>query len=177
MKELTLNNSARGLERQYVGAQGENVEVLGVAGFYQFRQNNSGGHFHFDESAGLTHFVIVQAYSPADANQRARSLGIYFDGCAKGLDCSCCGDRWNEQYGGHGERGDVVPQVYGEPVDLEKQVLWQEYSYQSMPDGKEIAIHYLDGSIRWAGVAEKSRKPKKLSSSASKNLPSKLKKN
>ena len=62
--------------------------------FYEFHQNNSGGHF--DKEMG--HAIWVQANSADEANIIAEANGVYFDGCEAGLDCSCCGDRWYPVY-------------------------------------------------------------------------------
>lgn len=59
---------------------------------YRFRQNNSGGVFHFTDDLDVV--VYVQASNEREANSRAEDLGIYFDGCRNGQDCDCCGDRW-----------------------------------------------------------------------------------
>ena len=64
--------------------------------FYTFTQNNSGGSFVNDTQSGLGHFTIIEAENAKQANIIAQSIGIYFDGCDKDLDCSCCGDRWYE---------------------------------------------------------------------------------
>lgn len=63
-------------------------------GWYEFRQNNSGGSFQMDND--LTVHVLIQAASTGEANTKAQDIGIYFDGCSKGYDCDCCGDRWYE---------------------------------------------------------------------------------
>ena len=39
---------------------------------------------------------------------------MYFDGCAKNIDCPCCGDRWYQQYDGD---GDEQPSIYGMPIE------------------------------------------------------------
>jgi hypothetical protein len=78
--------------------------------FYHYRQNNSYGCFVTDER--LDQDVIIEASSPAEADKRAESLGIYFEGVRRGTDCSCCGDRWHRAF----ETGDEVPSIYGEPV-------------------------------------------------------------
>lgn len=59
-------------------------------GWWRYKQNNSGGSF--DTDGGLETWVWARGSSQADAI--AESHGIYFDGRAKGHDCSCCGDRW-----------------------------------------------------------------------------------
>lgn len=60
--------------------------------FYIFRQNNSGDTFDYDEY--VTKFVIIEADSLEDAETKAFSIGIYYYGVQKELDCDCCGDRW-----------------------------------------------------------------------------------
>jgi len=67
--------------------------------FYKFYQNNSGGSL--DKS--LPHVLYVEAESAEEANARAESIGVYFDGCETGLDCDCCGDRWHETSEAYGE--------------------------------------------------------------------------
>lgn len=60
--------------------------------FYKFYQNNSGGR----RTAGMPGFLFVEADSADEANERAESIGVYFNGTDEedGRDCSCCGDRW-----------------------------------------------------------------------------------
>lgn len=57
--------------------------------FYEFRQNNSGGSW---QAPAIQ--LYVEADTPFDANRIAQEEGVYFDGCATGEDCGCCGDRW-----------------------------------------------------------------------------------
>lgn len=107
--------------------------------FYTYNQNNSGGRFVFDKTAGITHYVIIEANSPAKADARAMEIGLYFDGCSTGDDCSCCGDRWYTQYGD----GDAEPSLYGEPIqNTTPTMLW-------MDPKPEAVIHYADGRIEW----------------------------
>jgi hypothetical protein len=40
-------------------------------------------------------------------------VGLYFNGCRKGIDCPCCGDRWSEAWASD---ADPEPMIYGEPV-------------------------------------------------------------
>ena len=60
---------------------------------YLFDQNNSGGIFIVDDK--VCPRVYITAKNSKEANEKAESIGIYFDGVANGLDCPCCGDRWN----------------------------------------------------------------------------------
>lgn len=63
--------------------------------WYEYNQNNSGGHFDADKS--VCHRLFVQAENADAANSIAESLGVYFDGVDDGRDCECCGDRWYRQ--------------------------------------------------------------------------------
>ena len=72
--------------------------------WFEFDQNNSGGSFDVDEN--LCHRLFIQARTAEDATVKAEGLGVYFDGCEKGMDC--CGDRWYPLYG----KGLEFPHVY-----------------------------------------------------------------
>jgi hypothetical protein len=60
--------------------------------FYEFSQNNSGGSFETDDK--VCHRLFIEAESESQAESIAESFGCYWDGVRKGMDCSCCGDRW-----------------------------------------------------------------------------------
>jgi hypothetical protein len=60
--------------------------------FYEFNQNNSGGRFVVNKK--LCQRVIIEADTSLDAVHIAEGLGMYWNGVEKGIDCSCCGDRW-----------------------------------------------------------------------------------
>ncbi|MFC0623802.1 hypothetical protein ACFFGN_06995 [Kribbella deserti] len=58
--------------------------------FYTYRQNNSYGVFHTPAVS-----VVIEASTAEEADRIAVTRGgLYFDGCASGQDCGCCGDRW-----------------------------------------------------------------------------------
>jgi len=66
--------------------------------FYTFEQNNS---FGIDiQNSGIGWIVVIEAESSDAANERAESIGIYFNGVAEGRDCECCGDRWSRAWEG-----------------------------------------------------------------------------
>lgn len=67
-----------------------------MGNFYVFDQNNSGGSFITDSN--LCHRIIIEADSEKEADEKALELGCYFDGVDSGMDCECCGDRWNGSY-------------------------------------------------------------------------------
>ena len=104
--------------------------------FYTFNQNNSGGFFKTSEKEGIGEIVIVEALNPSHANQRAEEIGLYFNGCSTGSDCSCCGDRWSSIW--DSDEGDEVPSWYGEPIENAEQT-WCRKNY---------FIHYLDKTIQ-----------------------------
>lgn len=122
------------------------MKVAKQTKFYTFNQCNSGGSY--DRIQGrVAEYVVVEADSVREANATARSLGIYFDGVAEGIDCECCGDRWSEadEYD-----GEPVPEVYG--VELVHGIydrgrffdwLVQAHSGGSIPG----FIRYRDGSV------------------------------
>lgn len=62
--------------------------------FYLFDQNNSGGHMVVEEDRGIGSAVVIEAESVKAAEDRAETIGVYFDGVRKSRDCPCCGDRW-----------------------------------------------------------------------------------
>lgn len=109
--------------------------------FYTYNQNNSGGRFTFDEERGITHFVIIEAEDNDFADFRAEKIGLYFDGCATGSDCSCCGDRWYRQWK---DDGSDSPQVYDKhPKDHEDIFNW------GFTPNKSTCVHYVDGRKEW----------------------------
>jgi len=111
--------------------------------FYTYDQNNSGGRFSNSEKEGISEYVIIEAMDAKHANTRAEEIGIYFDGCETGNDCSCCGDRW---YTANESDGSDVPSIYGKPLaDMEKSY-FQECCF----------VHYLDGKFEKITFKEKS---------------------
>lgn len=76
--------------------------------FYTFKQNNSGGTFVMNER--VAHFVIIEADSVREANEKAESIGIYFNGVDDNIDCPCCGDRWYPTYENEVNK---APLIYG----------------------------------------------------------------
>jgi hypothetical protein len=77
--------------------------------FFTYRQNNSGGVF-----SGPAQYVIIQADSSDQADDIAQDNGLYFNGIASGMDCQCCGDRWNRQY--DFDDATDVPMIYDTPA-------------------------------------------------------------
>lgn len=104
--------------------------------FFTYDQNNSGGSFHFDAEHGISTQVIVQARDAREANDRARYIGLYFDGAG---DCSCCGDRWYEQYG----EGYDTPLIY-EGCNITAWMRGKYFMKWQAPDRPEVYVHLYD---------------------------------
>lgn len=104
--------------------------------FYHYNQNNSGGTFVEDNKTGITHHVIIEATEPLHANALAELLGLYFNGCERGMDCNCCGDRWTPAY-----EGDAYPSIYGTEIKKGDTYDWLQWT-------DHIAfIHCLNGAV------------------------------
>lgn len=100
--------------------------------FFEFDQNNSGGVFDRDDEAGIGPRVWIEALDANHANQRAETIGLYFDGCEDGRDCECCGDRW---YAASGS-GQDAPKISRQ---------W-DFNW-----GDTVYVHHLDGRIDRVG--------------------------
>jgi hypothetical protein len=120
--------------------------------FYSFRQNNSGGHFEFNEKDGISVLVVVEADSVEQAESRAESIGVYFDGCEAGIDCPCCGDRWYRLYDSDGTE---APCEYGNEDYLIFKDNFEEIDgYFSC--NPPAFVHYKDGRIVPAALPPRS---------------------
>lgn len=114
--------------------------------FYAYRQNNSGGSFDFDREQGHGVLVFIEANNLKQANALAQAAGLYFDGCYKGIDCRCCGDRWGEPWDGPEE----TPTYNG--CELSAGTRWEDVPHEKWDrrwgeDEPYAYIHYLDGRI------------------------------
>lgn len=110
-----------------------------MAKFYTYHQNNSGGTFVVDKE--VTQIVIIEAESAALADEKAESIGIYFNGVESDWDCRCCGDRWNTA--NEFDAADT-PLIYGTPVEKYRSLFIEE----GMPF---CYVYYLNGKKQsWA---------------------------
>lgn len=141
--------------------------------FFEYRQNNSGGRFDVDET--LTIRVIVEAKDQEQAIKIGKDLGIYFNGCDEGIDCSCCGDRWYEpseinlQYGTFSKeeakemalryRGKIVPTRYKDSVrygkikdfmfaNVGEYARYVSNKWGEVMDKPDTRIFYLDSTVK-----------------------------
>jgi hypothetical protein len=113
--------------------------------FYTFSQNNSGGSFDYQPNDGITHYVIIEASNETEANSRAETIGLYFNGCDSEMDCPCCGDRW---YVVDASDGKGAPLIYGKPpTDYN-----DPWFSNDFPRGS-VCVHYLDGRKEWMVTA------------------------
>lgn len=108
--------------------------------FYTYRQNNSGGVFDVDEN--VKHYVIIEADSAKEADEKAESIGLYFDGVEKGIDCPCCGDRWDKADDpDFGINGTEKPEIYGKSalkfIKENEFTIWKE----------EAIVYYKNGKV------------------------------
>lgn len=118
--------------------------------WYEFSQNNSGGVMHEDES--ICNRLFIQAHSYNEARQKALSIGVYFDGCDNGIDCSCCGDRWSDY-----ERKITFPHRYSFELSFNNieeyaQQLANDYGTWTSPDGR---LFYYEGTVKPVYKTEK----------------------
>jgi hypothetical protein len=102
-------------------------QVTVTTGYYEFLQNNSGGHRELEPTKGIGMTVLIEAMNDKHANARAEAIGIYFDGVRAGRDCDCCGNRWYRA-DGKWEYDD-----------------WKIHS--PMYHARPSYVHHLDGSI------------------------------
>lgn len=103
--------------------------------FYHFRQNNSGGKLISDDIVS-TH-VFIEAPNSRLANIVAENIGIYFNGCLDGIDCSCCGDRWSTV-----DDDNKIEFPFNYSEDLKFNSIEEYASYLN-----NSRIHYKDGYI------------------------------
>lgn len=112
--------------------------------FFEYRQNNSGGSFVYNDK--LCKWMFVEADTVDEANAFAENLGCYWNGVAKNMDCECCGDRWYKPWG-----GTEFPLDYGDGTMFANpeeycQYLVDEYGY-SRKDQVEARVFYKDGRV------------------------------
>ncbi|WP_144666767.1 DUF7296 family protein [Bacillus altitudinis] len=129
----------------------------GNMAFYEYSQNNSGGHFEVNEK--LCHRLFIEADSHSESESIAEDLGVYFNGVDDGVDCGCCGDRW---YSGNevdlleiNENGYEVS-VYDGLGDAEK--VWCDgygaYEIHTEPDWQKNIFRKFSGKIKFRDIEE-----------------------
>lgn len=101
--------------------------------FYLFDQNNSGGHMVIEEDRGIGSAVVIEAENEKAAEDRAETVGVYFDGVSADRDCPCCGDRWYRH-----------PEEYDTYVDLLRSL---EEHYKWMFNYGPMFVHLSNGTI------------------------------
>ena len=87
-------------------------------------------------------YVIVEANDSDHADLVAEQNGVYFEGVSKGMDCSCCGNRWDRNW----EEGKAVPTIYGEEVSIDK--LWiSRQKVRNALDNKLVKVDHDGDSV------------------------------
>lgn len=111
--------------------------------YYLFRQGRNRGHYDITEN--VAPMVVVQEHDPIKANFTALTKGIYFDGIDKGIDCSCCEDRWVPLK--TKDKGYPMPSIgYSDLVSYLKDWVENDASLQCAPSYILAWIHYHDGT-------------------------------
>ena len=126
--------------------------------WYRYHQNNSGGSHEYDPSRGTSVDVYIEADSADEANERAREIGLYFDGVDDGWDCDCCGDRWYEE---------TYPEDDGfePPTEDEALLIDENASFTPMKwagEGNYETFVHPKGQPFYGAHAEVERIPRKL---------------
>jgi len=116
---------------------------MGNTKFYGFTQNNSGGSFVENES--LCHRLFIEAESLGEAIDKAEELGCYWGGVEAGIDCPCCGDRWDTYCIEYTFPFKFSSKVTFNTIEEAAQYLANNYISWTKPDGR---IFYLDGSVK-----------------------------
>jgi hypothetical protein len=106
--------------------------------FFHYRQNNSGGLFIKNNEVDV--LVVIEAADYLHANAIAEDKGLYFYGCSSGRDCSCCGDRWYEQY----DNSDGLEKEFGDMTLKQKETDMRNGNDQYT---NHFVLHYLDGRV------------------------------
>ena len=121
--------------------------------YFSYYQNNSGGEFELTDTIG--YLVIVEAAGAAEADERASSIGLYFDGVDEEHDCPCCGDRWYRA-----RKGTDAPTCYGVPLaEALRPGTWDDTGEvrdrallgPDAPFQPYAVVHRLDGSVETVG--------------------------
>lgn len=111
--------------------------------FYRFHQNNSGGMHIVDDRVTIN--VFIEADNDIEADAKAETVGIYFEGCDTGMDCECCGDRWYRSDDNDSDNADT-PTLYGIPIENHSPAdeYWvkvgEPYAHVYYKDGRKVTF-------------------------------------
>ena len=137
-----LKRKKEELEKQIAEEEAKVVSKEGVLKFFCFQQNNSGGFFNVTDK--LCHNLYIEAHSYNEAREKATDMGVYFNGCDIGIDCSCCGDRWDD----YADEINLTELSNSCSIKFEKisdyaQYMADEFGW-TIPDAR---IFYYDGTV------------------------------
>lgn len=102
--------------------------------FWGINQNNSGGYFVENEENGICSYIIIEAETADEAENKLRELGEKVDGFWNY--CSCCGERWYVDF--DEDEGKEEPCYYEDPVTSVVESFFTTYVY----------VHYYDGTFK-----------------------------
>lgn len=112
--------------------------MLSPAKFFYYRQQLVGDCIDLlPGKVGIG--VIIEATSWEAADEKAVSLGIYFDGCRHQLDCGCCGDRW---VSAKHSLPSASPHMFEHKMKS-SQVSTNSVERIAFP----VYVHYMDGTV------------------------------
>ena len=94
--------------------------------FYLYFQNNSGGYYVTNAEFGIGEFIIIEANSENDADDKLFDITSNKDEFVSY--CECCGFRWS--YDCEDSSSD-----------------WRNFLSRSFVRSSEGYVHYLNGSI------------------------------
>lgn len=137
-----MSNMDDHLDRYRIRLNKLGEEMKTITKFYQFDQNNSGGHFIVNEN--LCNIVVIEAESPEQANEKAKDLGIYFYGTTEGSDCPCCGDRW---YKASNSDGNTLNWFNTSEVNVSgcsKEELSPQFADRIELDAKKVVVNNIE---------------------------------
>jgi hypothetical protein len=128
---------------------------------YEFNQNNSGGYFVTDKN--MCHRVFIEASNAREAIEKAEQLGCYWDGVSKGIDCSCCGNRWDKWIEDDDflniekiNKDGYLVEIYGHYSNAKQ--LWEKqyggYTILEIPSWKEKTCREYSGKIIFKNAEE-----------------------
>ena len=132
-----LKRKKEELEKQIAEEEAKVVSKEGVLKFFRFQQNNSGGFFNVTDK--LCRNLYIEAHSYNEAREKATDMGVYFNGCDIGIDCSCCGDRWDD----YADEINLTELNKFEKISDYAQYMAGEFGWTT-PDAR---IFYYDGTV------------------------------
>jgi hypothetical protein len=104
--------------------------------FYTYSQNNSGGYFIGEPQLGISEYIIIEATSFKDADERLNKIAETYDDFFDY--CGCCGERWTymDEFEFESDRNEV-PSIRGSVYNETVQTWFRDKCH----------IHHMNGKI------------------------------